>query len=96
MLFKFKRIQSRLLVFHFSLLLIVLGPVYFLVNSQNIENALAVITADLDIGAANFDASISNRNESLAIAADALSLNKFMQLMISRQLYLQWKTYYLA
>ena len=73
MLFKFKRIQSRLLVFHFSLLLIVLGPVYFLVNSQNIENALAVITADLEIGAANFDASISNRNESLAIAADALS-----------------------
>lgn len=73
MKFKFKRIQSRLLVFHFSLLLVVLGPVYYLINSQNIENALNVITSDLEIGAVNFDASIASRNESLAIAADALS-----------------------
>ncbi|PCJ41460.1 MAG: hypothetical protein COA71_07830 [SAR86 cluster bacterium] len=71
--FRFKRIQTRLLFFLFSLLLLVLGPVYILVNSQNFENALTVISSDLEIGAANFDATISRRNESLAIAADALS-----------------------
>lgn len=73
MAFRFKHFQSRLMVFFLTLLSIVLATVYFSVNSRNLENAMDIIVNDLEAGARNFEFTITQRNESLAISADALS-----------------------
>ncbi len=73
MAFRFKHFQSRLMVFFLTLLSIVLATVYFSVNSRNLENAMDIIVQDLEAGARNFEFTIAQRNESLAISADALS-----------------------
>jgi adenylate cyclase len=72
-LFRFRHFQSRLLVFFLLPLGAVLATVYLAVSSESTRNALAVINGDLAIGAESFVAAIENRNETLAIAGDALS-----------------------
>lgn len=61
------------MVFFLTLLGIVLATVYFFVSNRNFENAMDVIVGDLEAGARNFEFTIAQRNESLAISADALS-----------------------
>lgn len=70
---RFQRFQSRLLAFLLLPLLGVLAAVYVAVDSANTSNAYTLITRDLEIGIANFNAAIEDRNENLAIAGDALS-----------------------
>ncbi len=72
-LFRFKHFQSRLLVFFLVPLLAVLAAVYLAVTSANTRNALAIITDDLELGAKNFLETLALRNDTLAIAGDALS-----------------------
>jgi len=69
----FHRFQSRLLAFLLLPLVVVLSAVYFAVDNANSANAYALITRDLQIGMANFNATIADRDENLAIAGDALS-----------------------
>lgn len=73
MRFSFQRFQTRLLVFLLLPLLLALAAVYIAVDRANRSNALELITQDLAIGVANFNASIADRNENLAIAGDALT-----------------------
>lgn len=69
----FQRFQTRLLVLLLLPLLGVLLAVYLAVERANSRSALALIERDLTIGIANFTAALDERNESLAIAGDALS-----------------------
>ena len=69
----FTNFQSRLLVLLLVPLLAIVATVYVAVERANTDNALAVIRNDLRIAAANFTATIADRNENLAIAGDALS-----------------------
>ena len=73
MALRFQRFQSRLLAFLLLPLLGVLAAVYVAVDNANTANAYALITRDLEIGIANFNAAIEDRNDNLAIAGDALS-----------------------
>ena len=69
----FQRFQTRLLVLLLLPLLCVLLAVYLAVERANTRSALTLIERDLAIGIANFSAALDERNESLAIAGDALS-----------------------
>lgn len=51
----------------------VLLAVFISVSQRNIDNAMDIIVADLQAGARSFEAAIGQRNEFLAISADALS-----------------------
>lgn len=73
MALQFQRFQSRLLAFLLLPLLGVVAAVYVAVDNANTANAYALITRDLEIGIANFNAAIEDRNDNLAIAGDALS-----------------------
>ena len=73
MTLRFKRFQSRLMVIFLGLFGSVLVAVYFSVSQRNIDNAMDIIVADLEAGARSFEAAIGQRNEFLAISADALS-----------------------
>ena len=69
----FTHFRTRLLVLLLIPLLGVLAAVYLAVERTNTANAQALIQRDLAVGVANFNASIGERNENLAIAGDALS-----------------------
>ena len=85
MALKFKRFQTRLLVVFLGLFVSVLGVVYISVTNRNIENAMDIIVQDLETGARNFEFTIAQRNETLAISADALSADfPFKQVYASR------------
>jgi adenylate cyclase len=69
----FRHFQSRLLVLFLLPLAAVLILVYMAVSRESTRNALELINRDLAIGADGFIAAIETRNETLAIAGDALS-----------------------
>jgi len=69
----FRHFQSRLLVLFLLPLAAVLTLVYMAVSRESTRNALELINRDLAIGADGFIAAIETRNETLAIAGDALS-----------------------
>lgn len=73
MVLRFKHFQTRLMVVFLSLFGAVLLAVFFSVSQRNIDNAMNIIVADLEAGARSFEAAIGQRNEFLAISADALS-----------------------
>ena len=70
---RFKRFQSRLLIFFLVPLLVVLSAVFLIVARANTRIAVELITLDMQKALANFEATISERNETLAIAGDTLS-----------------------
>ncbi|HTQ99948.1 MAG TPA: adenylate/guanylate cyclase domain-containing protein [Candidatus Acidoferrum sp.] len=69
----FQHFRTRLLVLLLIPLLAVLIAIYLLVARANSGNAQELIRHDLAIGAANFNAAVTDRNDNLAIAGDALS-----------------------
>ncbi len=72
-LLRFRHFQSRLLVFLLIPLLAVLAALYAAVTRANTNNALAVITSDLQLGATSFTEFIDLRDFTLAVAGDALA-----------------------
>lgn len=72
-LLRFRHFQSRLLVFLLIPLLAVLAAIYAAVTRANTNNALAVITSDLQLGATSFTEFIDLRDFTLAVAGDALA-----------------------
>jgi adenylate cyclase len=72
-LLRFRHFQSRLLVFLLIPLLLVLAAIYTAVTRANTGNALAVITADLQLGATSFERFIELRDFTLGVAGDALA-----------------------
>lgn len=73
MALRFKRFQTRLMVIFLGLFGAVLLAVFISVSQRNIDNAMGIIVSDLETGARSFEAAIAQRNEFLAISADALS-----------------------
>ena len=73
MALRFRHFQTRLMVIFLGLFGVVLLAVFIAVTQRNIDNAMDIIVRDLETGARSFEAAIAQRNEFLAISADALS-----------------------